>query len=383
MNFYNSIHKFAKRRNHESKVWLKSYEIKKYFRLTIWALRMTEYTELLNFTRNRIEFLYRKSGKKFTHLYLKECVRLLVRWLAGQGEANYSGNGIIVSRDCSGIPHIISSKIRNYHMNERMMVVTLLSLLSIYRLIDFKVVPDLETIKSPFSGSYKTLPVITQALYDLLGNKLRLKLNNPRLIMLESAGPNAVKSAWSSSIDSLAFIHEPKAFIAWSIYNLLTGQNFLTLWSSLLLVISCPLYLVFLLFKDCPRLNLGKLSVVRDVAGKARIVAITSWWIQASLRPLHDGLAYILRRIPQDGTFNQEKPLDLLIQKVDPGQTFYSYDLSAATDRLPLDIQRDILNYLYPLLGSIWFLLIKNINYFYGGKYIKYSVGQPMGAYSS
>jgi hypothetical protein len=93
--------------------------------------------------------------------------------------------------------------------------------------------------------------------------------------------------------------------------------------------------------------------VVRDVAGKARVVAITNWWIQAALRPLHDGLFALLKRIPQDGTFNQEAPLDLLIKRTPKDQTFYSFDLSAATDRLPLDVQRDILNHLNPLLGTL------------------------------
>lgn len=91
----------------------------------------------------------------------------------------------------------------------------------------------------------------------------------------------------------------------------------------------------------------------------------------------------MLKRLPQDGTFDQEAPLDLLIKRVPRDQTFYSYDLSAATDRLPLDVQRDILNKLNPLLGSIWYYLLKDIPYFYNGSYLKYAVGQPMGAYSS
>lgn len=91
----------------------------------------------------------------------------------------------------------------------------------------------------------------------------------------------------------------------------------------------------------------------------------------------------MLKRLPQDGTFDQEAPLDLLIKRTPKDQTFYSYDLSAATDRLPLDVQRDILNSLNPLLGSVWYYLLKDIPYFYNGKYLKYAVGQPMGAYSS
>jgi len=215
-------------------------------------LRVKEYEESLNFTRNKIKFLLEKSGKKFAHLYLKECVRLLIRFLAGQGEPKFLGKGILVSRDCRGIPHIISSKIRillkpisrdllplmpirevqqdNFPVThnligsgiknlkllnirplkgfeskatrgedfdlrpERMLVVALLTLLCIYRLIDYKVKPDIGTIEKSFAGNIKTFPV-NQALYDLLPKDTTLKLANFRLIKLETAGPNAVKSA--------------------------------------------------------------------------------------------------------------------------------------------------------------------------------------------
>jgi hypothetical protein len=194
-NFYHNIHKIAKRRKLQSKIWLKSFEIKHYFRLVIWALRMEKYVEPLNFTRNRIVSLMKHSGKKFTHLYLKECVRLFIRFLAGQGEPKYSGKGILVSRDYRGIPHIISSHIRNSDaLGERMLVVTLLTLLCIYRLIDYKVKPTLDTITKCSEGKLSTFPT-ELALYDLLGVKAQKELSNARLIMLESAGPNAVKSA--------------------------------------------------------------------------------------------------------------------------------------------------------------------------------------------
>lgn len=52
-----------------------------------------------------------------------------------------------------------------------------------------------------------------------------------------------------------------------------------------------------------------------------------------------------------DGTFDQLNPLRLLQQKLAEGklqgQTIYSYDLSAATDRLPIQVQRDILSLLF------------------------------------
>jgi len=60
----------------------------------------------------------------------------------------------------------------------------------------------------------------------------------------------------------------------------------------------------------------------------------------------------LLRTIEQDGTFDQHAPFNKLIE--DGDGKFYSFDLSAATDRLPLDLQRDILNSLIPGLGTRW-----------------------------
>lgn len=60
---------------------------------------------------------------------------------------------------------------------------------------------------------------------------------------------------------------------------------------------------------------------------------------------MHKELFNILSRIPSDGTFDQIKPLKRLL---DQGfKKLYSFDLSAATDRLPVDIQVDILAELF------------------------------------
>jgi len=52
----------------------------------------------------------------------------------------------------------------------------------------------------------------------------------------------------------------------------------------------------------------------------------------------------ILSNIPTDGTFDQLKPVQKLMEK--GHKEFYSFDLSAATDRLPIDLQVQILSYL-------------------------------------
>lgn len=62
----------------------------------------------------------------------------------------------------------------------------------------------------------------------------------------------------------------------------------------------------------------------------------------------------------------------------------HSFDLSAATDRLPLEVQVQVLNQLATGLGNAWKSLLDFTWLSPNGKQvIRYSVGQPMGAYSS
>jgi hypothetical protein len=88
--------------------------------------------------------------------------------------------------------------------------------------------------------------------------------------------------------------------------------------------------------------RLGRLALKHEAAGKVRVFAIVDGWTQSLLRPLHNFLFEILKNIEQDGTFDQRRPLDLLIQRNLP--FLGSYDLSAATDRLPVKLQAQILS---------------------------------------
>jgi hypothetical protein len=63
------------------------------------------------------------------------------------------------------------------------------------------------------------------------------------------------------------------------------------------------------------------------------------------MKPLHDALFRLLADFETDGTKDQLKPIKRLL---DLGHTrFWSYDLSAATDRLPVLLQSRILNRLH------------------------------------
>jgi hypothetical protein len=97
---------------------------------------------------------------------------------------------------------------------------------------------------------------------------------------------------------------------------------------------------IFLPHRNLDR-NINRLSVVRDVSGKSRVIGITNYWIQVTLHPLHLGIFRFLRDVPNDGTFDQLKPIKN--QFSNQMDYLHSFDLTAATDRLPVDLQGDII----------------------------------------
>jgi hypothetical protein len=75
--------------------------------------------------------------------------------------------------------------------------------------------------------------------------------------------------------------------------------------------------------------------------------------------------------------------------KVKKSQCSYGYDLSAATDRLPIALQVSILTSFFGSeFANHWKNLLVGRDYIldhrqYGTHVVRYSVGQPMGALSS
>jgi len=121
--------------------------------------------------------------------------------------------------------------------------------------------------------------------------------------------------------------------------------------------------------------------------------------------PLHKWLFDILSHISEDGTFDQLSPVEKLQNKFHTikKNTFSSIDLSAATDRLPISLQKSIIKILFKDLvpdslafANAWADLLvkraylvapsKNLNCIVPKDLetvVTYAVGQPMGALSS
>jgi len=102
--------------------------------------------------------------------------------------------------------------------------------------------------------------------------------------------------------------------------------------------------------KACPSLKgEGQLSIKEEAAGKLRVFAMVDVWTQSALKPLHDYLFSILSQFPNDGTFDQRASVNRCHVKAKVSGASYGYDLSAATDRLPVVIQEAVLS---SLLGE-------------------------------
>jgi hypothetical protein len=142
-------------------------------------------------------------------------------------------------------------------------------------------------------------------------------------------------------------------------------------------------------------ISLGTLHVIQEAAGKSRVIAINDFFTQQVLNPLHKWLFAICKLFPQDATFDQEGALLKFASREDIKE-YFSYDLTSATDLIPIQIYQAVLA---PIIGteriSIWLELL--VNKFFRcpksieakdkdgkqAKFVTYTRGQPMGALSS
>lgn len=97
--------------------------------------------------------------------------------------------------------------------------------------------------------------------------------------------------------------------------------------------------------------GLAQLQFKKEPAGKVRVFAMVDFWTQSVLRPLHELLFSLLRKLPNDGTFNQDASFKRCIAKAKVTGYAAGYDLSAATDRLPLFLQVKIIHALMKHIG--------------------------------
>lgn len=94
------------------------------------------------------------------------------------------------------------------------------------------------------------------------------------------------------------------------------------------------------------------MSYFADKEGKTRVIGICDYWSQSCLRPLHLHVNSVLRKILSDCTFDQDRFSSILPQMQLRNNSFHSIDLSAATDRMPIKLQKRLVEHLYGSLDK-------------------------------
>lgn len=392
----------------------------------------------------RVYNIFKSEGRKGLVLTLKASQVLIQQSLAGYIVEDLSPLKRRVRRDRSGFPLWIPASHRNQLRQKNKGIVRLwLSLTGLYRIIDIPPILDLSSITDP-----------GPELADTLGEKGLSDLYAVLRRFWESVGIQHLNKRWRETEFSLFPIGKSSpqtSNLVWSTKDPFMGSQIISstwwsIWGSarvwcsesynkgqfLILLqdflkgvkggewfIRTIWHVAFSNYRDCvPKRildqvtpknwseseipwTLGRLGFKKEPAGKVRVFAMVDIWTQWLFYPLHKLIQDVLRTLPEDATFDQvgklEKKLKS-IQKKYKGKRpkAFSFDLSSATDRLPVTIQSYILS---PLLGvdqaRTWASILTLREYFIpsraGEEYnipndqlkLKYATGQPMGALSS
>lgn len=377
---------------------------------------------------------YKKDhGTEATVKWLKACHVSLQKALGKDGlKSTVSlGTALPFSRLAGGgypriIPHSDRVLMRQGHVNT---IRFWLGLLNLYRVLKCKGMLKLETITSPFSGSpfgLKRILVFIRkegTFFESLKIFRQIRDSNlhpNNFVLSRSASPsNSIASIgiltdiawmkeshlWKHVVDYLSLTQKGKynflSFIeaGLSVTNVLrarpdvaTSLSGKPIWRDNLndrMKISMDTHGYY------PMDGLSQFAFKEEAAGKIRTFALLDSLTQSLLRPLHDTLFLLLKNIPNDGTFDQEEAVRRCQAKALHAGMAISFDLTAATDRIPAQLTASILSSIFRLenLGKIWLSLMTDRDFWITAMAAKkhkvsqgpyrYAVGQPMGGLSS
>lgn len=222
--------------------------------------------------KDRIVLLLEKSGPTFTVQYLKECTRIVQKFIAGQTQN--ASEGVAVSL-VNGLPRIIPGALRKLiRSGDPVTIRGVLTVLTLYKLLKCRPKLKLNTIDDPFSGITKVLnPIQVKAVIQMLPRSIKYGRVSYgirkyiRTLVSSNAGPNHKKAFLSLVYDAKALSTHGRILLA--LRTLAEYFQGLDVYD----VLKAEISKVAPLFCD-KEVVLGKLSFLKEPAGKVRVVAI-------------------------------------------------------------------------------------------------------------
>ncbi|CAB42652.1 RNA-dependent RNA polymerase, putative [Ophiostoma mitovirus 4] len=319
-----------------------------------------------------INHLRKSNGLLYTIKYMKAAKLHITRYMCGK--PLYSNNEN-VALDKTGFPLRFWYLKRLVNDNPR----ALLTLLTYTR----RIVPNkseskarivkLSTITDPYKGKVYTIPK-----WFILDFISKYNLSSTKPIYTDNDHYLSIKGSpnGKASMSSLYSI------ISFNSSNIRYLFNIVGDYQLVLNKFYQDLSQFYTKYINRDKLGLGKLSIVHDPELKERVIAMVDYTTQFALRPIHNILLNNLSKLPCDRTFTQD-PFHKWND--DHKERYHSLDLSAATDRFPIFLQQKLISLIFNdyEFGKNWRNLLVDRNYDYQGISYRYSVGQPMGAYTS
>jgi len=354
-------------------------------------------------------FMNKRHGSTYVVKYLKACKLAVSKVIANQPFTSLreiEPDLPLPRLSSGGLPVLIGTRDRRSIVQGSTKVIRMyLSLFSLYRIIVIESKSKLNTITDAYSGNELYLKMLgswfrsnTKSVIGGFNEKPNISAH--RFLFRETASPSSSKS-WSGAIVDAALIyHNKQMFAHFSDYCKATNSTILELISKIGEVVTLTDILncfpnLKRSFRSSMEENnnngpIGQLSTKAEPAGKLRVFAIVDSWTQSLFSPLHRSLFDILKRMPNDGTFDQTAAFERACAKATKNNCCYGYDLSAATDRLPIELQVQILAALFgDVMAKAWRDILVERDYFLyeeetsAAEKFRYAVGQPMGALSS
>lgn len=371
--------------------------------------------QLLTFARVCSHILETQGPKGLT-LFLKSSTVMLQQSLGGHVTHSLTPLGPRVSRTKAGLPRFFNVTYRMRIRNGETAAIRLaLTLVNLYRVIKYPGKLSWNTIIKANTGDNTIVPYLRGMIPLFVSLFVSARFSAGAIHrMVYRAARNAIFPMFKGGPGVTGFMGEFNTHPTVMLRQLLTLRSLPGLWESFttLLYQFRSYQLIDLVNWVVPLRNitgtiplvgksynkprqikllrgLGKLGTKEEAAGKVRVFAMVDAWTQWALYPIHELIFKILKDVPMDGTFDQTAPL----KHVRPHSGFWSLDLSAATDRLPLSIQKSLIG---AILGresaAAWANLLTGRTYAlrtedHNGNEtvikLTYAVGQPMGALSS
>jgi hypothetical protein len=283
--------------------------------------------------------LLEQKGTLLTIKILKRCRLHFTRYLCGHP---------LLERDCvditkEGIPvrlRLLKKLADGSIEDQKLLMTILLTTRTLKPKKDEEIPISYDSITDPFSGETKTLDLGTLRRV-MIKMKLRPRklddFDKEQMFLISKAGP-----------------HGPSTLTC---YKSVQCFNDINIQGLIGLTCTEGMRWIFQLVAKVQNMNLKfrdgikgykctrRLSIVKDPECKMRVIAIFDYISQIFLNNLAKHIYSDLRGLRPDRTFTQD-PLFTHIQ-VSRKSNFHSLDLTAATDRFPIQLQEQVLSLLY------------------------------------